>query len=776
MSSHKNLLKLIGIGSALTLAFASLVGISPAKFITTGSPDSAKPAAAVDLVVPDPQLVVEIQDRIFGNNPTETQYEPWTRTTKYPGSDLPSNVQIIESYDGTISQGSIGVGTTVAPTLPYSTLMQVFTKSYLNNKFEPGDASYSWYWTNNQEGVAYAEQSSALESEGGQPYIPLRENFNFPPNGAVAGDFTQSWFVWNDGVGTDSGTYTHYTRKYNWNKPADVPLNSETAPLLTGLSITGTRVYNENTRSYDYFSGKITTLAGLNQFPELAYISVVDQTISSFDNAWVAGLPKLNSLNISSNWIQTLTALDNLPATLTNLSFRNNQITAIPAISGLPALTTIYLEGNKITEVPANAFAGVPTLTSLNLNFNDIQTIAVGAFNGVQLGRFTGASTDSAGNVTPHGSGSLSIGDQTVSQLGIRDSFPSPISYSGSKVPLYDFENIAETGLDQYGLTASVGSASFYRTFKNVFSFQYLQCVYKYANSSTTTFYGYGPTSTSNYPYTYPECPSNLYSSGDNPLISQELKPGTDSSIVNFNGDFWGHKASPVIVKLPADDGPAYKFTDVSAKKVGSKTRADAINWLAKTGVTVGSGCNKSGAGKNCKFLPKNKVNRGAMAQFLAKLAGMNDTSLAEFVKPLPNKFTDLKSLQSGKGKNPNRVNAIIWLANTGITSGCNTAGTQFCPSNAVNRGSMAQFMQRFANVPNVASETSSFPDVTVAGANIKYGKSKKATAVLGLPTTRIGAINWLAETKITVGSQETTIAKKPVKTFRPQDAVTRGA
>jgi len=44
--------------------------------------------------------------------------------------------------------------------------------------------------------------------------------------------------------------------------------------------------------------------------------------------------------------------------------------------------------------------------------------------------------------------------------------------------------------------------------------------------------------------------------------------------------------------------------------------------------------------------------------------------------------------------------NDIEWLADRGITSGCNSAGTKFCPNSAVTRGQMAAFLTRALKLP----------------------------------------------------------------------------
>ncbi|MDR1033942.1 MAG: InlB B-repeat-containing protein [Bifidobacteriaceae bacterium] len=119
-----------------------------------------------------------------------------------------------------------------------------------------------------------------------------------------------------------------------------------------------------------------------------------------------------------------------------------------------------------------------------------------------------------------------------------------------------------------------------------------------------------------------------------------------------------------------------------SAKKVPaigdiSKLAADRqadIKWLAAEGITVLAGN---------KYNPANAVNRGAMAEFMYKLAGMPkpDPTTADY-----SKITDISKLSEPRRK------AIAWLAKNEITVLDNG---KYNPQNAVNRGAMAQFMQK---------------------------------------------------------------------------------
>jgi hypothetical protein len=99
----------------------------------------------------------------------------------------------------------------------------------------------------------------------------------------------------------------------------------------------------------------------------------------------------------------------------------------------------------------------------------------------------------------------------------------------------------------------------------------------------------------------------------------------------------------------------------------------DAINSIAAAGIT--NGC----SGDGTQFCPKDPVSRGQMAAFLAKAFKLPASSINAF-------GDDDGSLFEAS------INAI---AAAGITSGCDGAGTQFCPGNNVSRAQMASFLHR---------------------------------------------------------------------------------
>jgi uncharacterized repeat protein (TIGR02543 family) len=128
------------------------------------------------------------------------------------------------------------------------------------------------------------------------------------------------------------------------------------------------------------------------------------------------------------------------------------------------------------------------------------------------------------------------------------------------------------------------------------------------------------------------------------------------------------------------------------------KDRQTDIKWLAAEGITV--------IAKNGKYNPTATVNRGAMAEFMYKLAGSpgalnkTKTSKSHHVDPKTvttqaTKFKDDKALTKLKKSNPNRYYAVLWLAKNKITLGSNSSGTLYSPQKTVNRGSMAEFIMK---------------------------------------------------------------------------------
>ncbi len=118
---------------------------------------------------------------------------------------------------------------------------------------------------------------------------------------------------------------------------------------------------------------------------------------------------------------------------------------------------------------------------------------------------------------------------------------------------------------------------------------------------------------------------------------------------------------------------------------------ATEIAWLAAEGIT--NGCTSD------RFCPDESVTRGQMAAFLVRalpdLQQLDPGTPFDDVPPSHTFYTEI-------GK----------LAEAGITQGCDTAGTLFCPNDQVSRGQMAAFLVRALPELQQLSPGSSFDDV----------------------------------------------------------------
>jgi hypothetical protein len=104
------------------------------------------------------------------------------------------------------------------------------------------------------------------------------------------------------------------------------------------------------------------------------------------------------------------------------------------------------------------------------------------------------------------------------------------------------------------------------------------------------------------------------------------------------------------------------------------------------------------------------------------------DTIYTQF-GPLP--FTDIRDSKFALD--------IVWLAETGITSGCTP--TTFCPKGGVTRGQMASFLSRFLNLPATSRDYFDDDDTNkhesninrLAAAGITYGCGERRFCPDGL-------------------------------------------
>ena len=117
------------------------------------------------------------------------------------------------------------------------------------------------------------------------------------------------------------------------------------------------------------------------------------------------------------------------------------------------------------------------------------------------------------------------------------------------------------------------------------------------------------------------------------------------------------------------DNGGGNRFVDDNGS-----TFEDDIAKIAAAGITLG--CDSSGT----RFCPDANVTRGQMAAFLVRGLGLtNDGGGNRFVDDNGSTFED----------------DIAKVAAAGITLGCDSSGTRFCPDANVTRGQMAAFLRR---------------------------------------------------------------------------------
>jgi len=148
----------------------------------------------------------------------------------------------------------------------------------------------------------------------------------------------------------------------------------------------------------------------------------------------------------------------------------------------------------------------------------------------------------------------------------------------------------------------------------------------------------------------------------------------------------WGPNTEARMARSPASgfpkgaqcDDPAEENTcDAVFADICSSPHEEDIAWLAGQGLT--GGCDA----ENKLYCPDAEVTRGQMATFLA----------AALELPAgPDKFSD-----DAGSAHEDAINAI---AAAGITSGCDSAGTKFCPNDVVSRGQMAVFLVKAFDLP----------------------------------------------------------------------------
>ncbi len=169
----------------------------------------------------------------------------------------------------------------------------------------------------------------------------------------------------------------------------------------------------------------------------------------------------------------------------------------------------------------------------------------------------------------------------------------------------------------------------------------------------------------------------NRNNPGDKIAEDGSWGPGTESRMRKSPAG--GFPIGATCNSQPSEPVCTASFADTCS----SPYQAD-IDWLAKQGLVSGCG--------NGNYCPNDTVTRGQMAVFLTN---------ALKLPAGPERFTD-------DNGSPYEA-AINAVAAAGITSGCNVAGTEFCPSQQVTREQMATFLAKAFKL--AASQTDAFVD-----------------------------------------------------------------
>lgn len=136
-----------------------------------------------------------------------------------------------------------------------------------------------------------------------------------------------------------------------------------------------------------------------------------------------------------------------------------------------------------------------------------------------------------------------------------------------------------------------------------------------------------------------------------------------------------------------------YFRSDKVLNKIKSrvKIRYDRIQVIAEKGFTIGCGptLDSLHIGYKTLFCPNDIVTRGQMASFLYKFAGQPQ------IDGMQNVFTNDKDVERLKRFDYIRYNSIVWLGNMQISIGTKEDSKLFKPNDNLNRGSMAEFLQK---------------------------------------------------------------------------------
>jgi hypothetical protein len=171
----------------------------------------------------------------------------------------------------------------------------------------------------------------------------------------------------------------------------------------------------------------------------------------------------------------------------------------------------------------------------------------------------------------------------------------------------------------------------------------------------------------------------------------------------------------------------------------------DNINRVAQAGITGGT--------TPGHYSPSGAVTRAQMGSFLARALHLDPSVV--------NHFLDVSGVHTGN------INAIF---EQGITTGCDAAGTMYCPGNPVRRDQMASFLGRALGLSPAATTTStssSSSSTSSTSSTSSSSTSSSTTVTVPISTTTTVTIP-VTTTTITLPISTTTTITLPPVTLPP--------
>ena len=110
----------------------------------------------------------------------------------------------------------------------------------------------------------------------------------------------------------------------------------------------------------------------------LKAMRLLQNQITSIPHGYFFGFPKLHTLDMSSNFLRSVSQIYSLSATVRYLIFGSNRLEDFPAIDHnvtYTVLSALYLSNNKLTEFKENMLKRFPRLHYITLMMNPITRV-----------------------------------------------------------------------------------------------------------------------------------------------------------------------------------------------------------------------------------------------------------------------------------------------------------------------------------------------------------------------------------------------------------------